>query len=285
MNKTNEIASLFIFYDICAVGNMLKRTRIFGLEMINDADFDATVYSILNFKNEFDAAGDKLPLLFTPNVDDVVKLNNKMYAALAAILSKSYYILPDGQFIVLTSRLLRKPLKKRLAGSDLFPILWKELIANKKRVMVIAPNETVGELMKKEYAEMVYYVPPFFDEENTEELNNAIQACIPLFDEFKPEYVFLGIRFPKQNHIALGLIEHVKNTSSNGQMQMPLFLLLGASYEFYLNLKKRAPVIWRKLGLEWFHRVTQEPGRLFKRYFIEDLKFFPIVIKEFFTKN
>jgi N-acetylglucosaminyldiphosphoundecaprenol N-acetyl-beta-D-mannosaminyltransferase len=280
----------------------LQRTKLFDLDLINDSNFDATIASMLNFQNEYDPQGDKLPLLFTPNVDDVVKLNEKKYADLANILKKCFYIIPDGQPIIWASKLVRSPLNRRLPGSELFPLLWKELIKHNKRIMVIAPNDQVGELLKKEYPNMVYYVPPYFDVENKEELKKVIDGCIPLFDEFKPEYVFLGIRFPKQNHIALGLIEHVKQSSvlsrqssvyspqsSVGGPQspvekMPLFLLLGASYEFYLNIKKRAPVFWQKIGMEWFYRFTQEPGRLFKRYFVDDLKFFPIVFREFRKK-
>ncbi len=270
----------------------LQRTKLFDLELINDSNFDATIASMLNFKNEFDAEGEKLPLLFTPNVDDVVKLNEKKYADLAGILKKCFYIIPDGQPIIWASKFVGAPLKRRLPGSELFPLLWKELIKNNKRIMVIAPNDQVGELLKKEYANMVYYVPPFFDVENTTELNKVIEGCIPVFDAFKPEYVFLGIRFPKQNHIALGLIDHVNSSAvssrqssadnpQSGTKEMPLFLLLGASYEFYLNIKKRAPAFWQKIGMEWFYRFTQEPGRLFKRYFVDDLKFFPIVMREF----
>lgn len=273
----------------------LKRTKLFDLDLINDSDFDATIASMLNFQNEYDPHGDKLPLLFTPNVDDIVKLNEKKYATLAGILKKCFYIIPDGQPIIWASKLIRKPLKRRLPGSELFPLLWKELIKNNKRIMVIAPNEQVGELLKKEYANMVYYVPPFFNVENETELKNVINGCIPIFDEFNPEYVFLGIRFPKQNHIALGLIEHVRQLSvgslqssvhspKSSMEKMPLFLLLGASYEFYLNIKKRAPAFWQKIGMEWFYRFTQEPGRLFKRYFVDDLKFFPIVFREFRKK-
>lgn len=280
----------------------LQRTKLFDLDLINDSNFDATIASMLNFQNEYDPHGDKLPLLFTPNVDDVVKLNEKQYTDLANILKKCFYIIPDGQPLIWASKLVRSPLKRRLPGSELFPLLWKELIKNNKRIMVIAPNDQVGELLKKEYANMVYYVPPFFDVENQDELKKVIEGCIPLFDEFKPEYVFLGIRFPKQNQIALGLIEHVRQSavfgpeSSVGSRQssvhsrqssvekMPLFLLLGASYEFYLNIKKRAPAFWQKIGMEWFYRFTQEPGRLFKRYFVDDLKFFPIVLREFRKK-
>lgn len=268
---------------------MLKRTRIFELDLINDINFDATIQSMVNFKHEFNPSGDKLPLLFTPNVDDVVKLNEKQYSELAAILKRCYYIIPDGQPIIWVSKLLGKDkkLQRRLPGSELFPLLWKELIKHNKRIMVIAPNEQVGELLKQEYENMVYYVPPFFDVKNAAELQAVVDGCKPIFDSFDPEYVFLGIRFPKQNHIALGLIEHVNQynaTHNETPRNMPLFLLLGASYEFYLNIKKRAPKFWQKIGMEWFYRFTQEPGRLFKRYFIDDMQFIPIVIREFRKK-
>lgn len=260
---------------------MLQRTKLFDLDFINDANFDAVIESMLHFQEEFDKNSGKLPLLFTPNVDDVVKLDEKKYAELAVILKKCFYIIPDGQPIIWASKLFKtKKLKRRLPGSELFPLLWKELIKNNKKIMLIAPNKEVGEMLEKEYANMVYYVPPFFDVENKNELDAIVKECIPVFDGFKPEYVFLGIRFPKQNHIALGLIQHVEINGGN----MPLFLLLGASYEFYLNIKKRAPMFWQKIGMEWFYRFTQEPGRLFKRYFIDDMKFFPIIFRELFKK-
>lgn len=266
---------------------MLQRTKLFDLDFINDTNFDATIASMLNFQNEFEAQGEKYPLLFTPNVDDVVKLNEKRYADLAVILKKSFYLLPDGQPIIWASKLFKnKKLKSRLPGSELFPLLWKEMMRHKKRVMIVAPNTEVGEMLKKEYPAAGYYVPPFFNVENSSELGAVIEEAKTVFDELKPEYVFIGIRFPKQNHIALGLIEHVKKLNASGQqMHMPLFLLMGASYEFYLGIKKRAPAIWQKTGMEWFYRFMQEPGRLFRRYFIDDLKFFPIVCKEFFKRS
>jgi N-acetylglucosaminyldiphosphoundecaprenol N-acetyl-beta-D-mannosaminyltransferase len=103
-----------------------------------------------------------------------------------------------------------------------------------------------------------------------------------MMQEHQPEFVFLGIRFPKQNRIALGMMgyDYATGELTDTDKQIPLFLLLGASYEFYLNLKKRAPVFWQKIGMEWFYRFTQEPGRLFRRYFIDDIQFFPIVWKE-----
>ena len=40
-----------------------------------------------------------------------------------------------------------------------------------------------------------------------------------------------------------------------------------------------APLIWRKLYLEWFYRFLQEPKRMYKRYFIDDPKFFWYLLK------
>ena len=35
----------------------------------------------------------------------------------------------------------------------------------------------------------------------------------------------------------------------------------------------------QKSGLEWFYRFTQEPKRMFKRYFIDDMQFIKVVLK------
>ncbi len=262
---------------------MLKRTRIFHLDFINDTSFDAVLHSILHFHGEFPDSNNKLPLLFTPNVDDVVKLNQQKYADVAERLYRSFYILPDGQPIIWASKLLGKPLARRLPGSELFPLLWKLLTGNNKRIVLVAPSEEVGSMLRREYPALEYYVPPFFEADDREALQKITADLLKLCNVFQPEYVFLGIRFPKQNYIAFALLEHLEQQGLP-KHKMPLCLLLGASYEFYLDIKKRAPAIWQKMGMEWFFRFTQEPGRLFKRYFIDDMQFVGIFIKELFKK-
>ena len=51
----------------------------------------------------------------------------------------------------------------------------------------------------------------------------------------------------------------------------------------YTGLKKRAPRLVQRLGLEWFYRFCQEPRRLFGRYFVRDLAFLTIVVRELRT--
>lgn len=53
-----------------------------------------------------------------------------------------------------------------------------------------------------------------------------------------------------------------------------LFMALGATVDFEAGNVKRSPKVFQCLGLEWFWRFCQEPNRLFRRYFIDDVKFF-----------
>jgi len=43
---------------------------------------------------------------------------------------------------------------------------------------------------------------------------------------------------------------------------------------------KRAPLWMQKAGFEWFYRFLQEPRRMFRRYFIDDMAFFWLFLKE-----
>jgi exopolysaccharide biosynthesis WecB/TagA/CpsF family protein len=48
---------------------------------------------------------------------------------------------------------------------------------------------------------------------------------------------------------------------------------IGGSFNFVSGRVKRAPVWVQKCGLEWIHRICQEPGRLWRRYAVGLVKF------------
>jgi N-acetylglucosaminyldiphosphoundecaprenol N-acetyl-beta-D-mannosaminyltransferase len=74
----------------------------------------------------------------------------------------------------------------------------------------------------------------------------------------------VGLGFPKQERLIRG-IRHVLPTA--------WFLGLGVSFSFVSGEIRQAPVWMRRTGLEWVHRMAQEPGRLFRRYVLEDMPF------------
>ena len=168
-----------------------------------------------------------------------------------------------------------------MAGSDLFPLVWKAIIANHKSVFLIIPNEAVKSALAQEYSPAQFYIPPFFDAiakdvETENDVETEAQKILPLLLSHQPDYVFLGLRYPKQEMLIINLHDKLKNEKA----KMPLFFNLGASYEFYTGLKNRAPKWMQTIGLEWLHRFLSEPKRTFKRYFYDDLYIFVLFLKE-----
>ena len=67
--------------------------------------------------------------------------------------------------------------------------------------------------------------------------------------------------------------------SNKDELEFHVALPFGAAVDFAAEKSLRAPVWMRKCGLEWFYRFLQEPGRLFHRYFIEDMQIFLLAWK------
>jgi len=45
-------------------------------------------------------------------------------------------------------------------------------------------------------------------------------------------------------------------------------MAVGAAFDYHAGKLARAPLWMQKFGLEWFYRLLQEPGRLWKRYLV-----------------
>lgn len=59
-----------------------------------------------------------------------------------------------------------------------------------------------------------------------------------------------------------------------------IFLAIGATINFEAGRKQRAPQWISNLGFEWLHRLTHEPGRLWKQYTIDDIPFLGSLLKQ-----
>jgi exopolysaccharide biosynthesis WecB/TagA/CpsF family protein len=59
-----------------------------------------------------------------------------------------------------------------------------------------------------------------------------------------------------------------------------VFLALGATIDFEAGNINRAPKIFQKFAMEWFYRLTKEPRRMYRRYFIDDIPFFWLLFKQ-----
>ena len=254
---------------------MYQIINLFDLDFISAHNHEAFLDQLIDYRNQ-PAYKQKMPFVITPNADQVIKLDNPRKRSLKEQLSQALFILPDGESIILFSRLVRKPLQARLTGSDLFPLLWQRAKQQQEKILVIVSEESVGIKLKQDYENTVYYTPPFF-QFNSAEFDKTCTDNFELIKKFNPKYVIIGIGFPKQEFLGLAL--HAKLQAEG--IDSPLFLFLGASAEFYVGIKKRAPRFLQKLGLEWLHRLLLEPRRMWRRYLLGMGSLFFLYIREF----
>lgn len=58
-----------------------------------------------------------------------------------------------------------------------------------------------------------------------------------------------------------------------------VMMAVGAAFDFHAQVVRQAPSWMQKNGLEWLYRLTQEPGRLWKRYLFTNSIFILLFFK------
>ena len=255
----------------------LQRISIFDFDFIAANSVDAVVQEILGNKQQ-----GGYDFLITPNAYQLVHFNDKKNATLKESYRHASYILPDGMPIVWISKMLKSALPKRLTGSDLFPALWKEVKNNAAAVTLVLPGNDIAKLFKNDYAAANSFVPAMFKADDTAYIASFAEEVVDGIVSNHSRFVFLGLGFPKQELLALAIANKLKDKGYNAPV---LFLLLGASFEFYFGLKDRAPAFFQNTGLEWLYRFAKEPARLWKRYTIDNMRFLFIAIKELLRRH
>jgi len=254
------------------VGAIIDRTELFGLPFVREASVAAMTDRLLAPQPD----DGLLPLVITPNVDYIVRLAKPEMVTLRAAVRQSRWVLADGQPIVWASRAGAEPLATRLPGSAVFPELWRAIVAGRRRAVAVVAGEETGARLRAELPDLGVVVAPMVDEADEAQLLALASVCWDLIRRLEPEFVFVGISFPKQQRLALALIELARG---HGKVP-PLFLTFGAALDMYVGLQRRPPQLLQNLGLEWLFRFALEPKRLFRRYFLTDVRFLPMLCRE-----
>jgi N-acetylglucosaminyldiphosphoundecaprenol N-acetyl-beta-D-mannosaminyltransferase len=203
------------------------------------------------------------------NVDKLVKASRD--AELRQIINDCALINADGMPVVWASRLLGKPLKERVAGVDLFEALMRRAGEKGWRVFLLGAREEVvskvADTYQRKYPKLVLagYRNGYWKGE-AEEAEVARQVR-----DSRADLLFVAISSPKKEQF-LGRYQ--------AEMKIPFAMGVGGTFDVAIGRVKRAPVWMQKSGLEWFYRFLQEPRRMFRRYFIEDMAFIWLFIKE-----
>tara|TARA_B100001057_G_scaffold489136_1_gene574795 strand:- start:811 stop:1554 length:744 start_codon:yes stop_codon:yes gene_type:complete len=182
----------------------------------------------------------------------------------------------DGMSVVWAARFLGHEIKERVAGIDLMDNLVE--LAHKKNYncFFLGATEKVVKKIADHYSDkysnqvIAGYRNGYFD----------IEEEIIIIDQIiksRPNFLFVAMTSPKK--------EIFLNKYKAKLKSVNLIMGVGGSFDVISGAVNRAPLFMQKIGLEWFYRFAQEPGRMWKRYLIGNLKFIIIIFKARFFKS
>lgn len=248
----------------------LRTQRLFGCDFTSEASIDDVAAVV---RAGADDTGSGWRCVVTPNVDHLVRYDRAPDDA--AVAADAWIALPDGMPIVWASRLLKRPLRARLAGSDLFAALWPRLASDAVPTVVIASSDAVAGGLSAEHPALRTVVPPIFDATDAAETEAVVDDVVAEVDATGARVVVVGVTMVKHHLLARRL-----RARWEAEPSPPIVLLLGASADLYLGFEERAPGWMQRSGLEWLHRLARDPRRMARRYLVDDPWFSVLLFRE-----
>ena len=218
---------------------------------INNVSMSEAIETIMEWLNE----AERSQICFV-NADCAnIAYRNKTYLE---VLRKARFCLADGIGLKLAGKLLAREIKQNVNGTDLFPLLCEALSGTGKGLFLLGARpevpERVRDWINKNYPGVTvsgchhgYFSP----EEEPEVIARIAESGADL--------LLVAFGAPRQD---TWIHDHLRETGVKVAMGV------GGLFDFYSGRTARAPLWMREIGMEWLYRFTQEPGRLWKRYFV-----------------
>jgi N-acetylglucosaminyldiphosphoundecaprenol N-acetyl-beta-D-mannosaminyltransferase len=224
----------------------MKILNLFGIDFF-DGDLDSALKEVVRYME----SGTNLhKLIFTPNPEMIVEAekNQEFYA----VLKKAWMSLPDGVGIMFAMKFLNKMnLTSRITGSD---FTQKFLETNREyKIFLLGGAEGVAKEVQKKYPQA-----NIVGVSSASASEDAVDSIVEQVNASGAEMLFVAFGAPKQEYWL-----------SRNIAKMPdvrLGIGVGGSFDFIVGKQKRAPKVFRDLGLEWLWRLSSEPLR-YKRIF------------------
>ena len=225
----------------------MEKISIRGIEFDN-----VTLPEAIEYLTEL-AHGEKTCAVVTPNAEIVQKCIEE--EEFANTVRSADVILPDGVGVIKAARILGTPLKSPVPGVEVGENLVR--ISGKENIPVFFMGgkpgvaEIAAEKLKEKYptAEIVGTHHGYFNKTGEES-----DVVIRLINESRAVVLFVCLGVPAQEK---WMIENRDKFET-----VRVMLGLGGSLDVYSGTLKRAPALFRKLGLEWLYRLIRQPKRI-----------------------
>ncbi|SIN60455.1 polymer biosynthesis protein, WecB/TagA/CpsF family [Parasphingorhabdus marina DSM 22363] len=221
------------------------------------------------------ASADRFSYVVTPNVDHMVNLHPKEPGPHLDSYREAY---DSADLTLCDSRILKalarfSGLKLTLVpGSDLTAALFRHRLGKGDKVAIVGGDEELLEKLRQLHPRPSYsqHVPPMGVLRNP----GAMADICRFVEASNASHILFAIGSPQSEIIA-------RQCQQAGTCR-GVGLCIGASLEFITSAKRRAPQWMQSAGLEWAFRLLSEPRRLWRRYLVDDMRIFPIYLRDRF---
>lgn len=213
-------------------------------------------------------AGDKngRHYIVTPNADHMVKLESD--SVFKEIYDHADMVVADGAPLMWIMDSIGSPIMEKITGADMLPRVCEMAAVSNRTVYIVGAAKGVADMaadkLKAKYNGL-NIIGTFSPDSGFENDSEKIDEVINTINQANPDVLVFALGSPKQEKF---MYEY------RNKMNFGVALPFGAAVDFAADNVRRAPVWMRQAGLEWLYRFFKEPGRLFKRYFLEDTRIF-----------
>ena len=180
-------------------------------------------------------------------------MNSEKNPDFKELINNSDLNIPDGVGVKIALK-IKSINQNQIRGVDFSRKLIELASKDNLRLGFLGAKEEVIQKAKENFLKkypnlnFVYTRNGYF--KNDDEIINEIV-------EKNPQILLVGLGSPKQEEIIVKLKNKLKSCVLIG---------VGGSFDVFSGLTKEAPVIYRKMGIEWLYRTILQPER-FKRIF------------------
>ncbi|MGM9639683.1 MAG: WecB/TagA/CpsF family glycosyltransferase [Butyricicoccaceae bacterium] len=208
---------------------------------------DLTMQQAVDRAMDYMERGEKCRVV-TPNAE--IGLDCLKNDELRRLVNDSELVLPDGIGVIYASRILRRPIGRKVAGCEFAEALADRMQNTGRRLFLFGGKPGVAE---QAAAKLQEKYPGLLIAGTCNGYFSDEAPVIDAINQAHADALYVCLGCPKQEYFM------ARNREA---LNVSLMAGLGGTLDVLSGNTKRAPKIFIKLGLEWLYRLLSDPKRI-----------------------